>query len=391
MRAVKNGVLVLKDRIVKDHYLILDNDTIAGIEDHIHESDFDKITDAHGRYVLPGFIDIHSDKIEQFIQPRPTTVMDFELALKECEKELLAEGVTTMYHSLSLYADELFGSSAVRSRENVEKLADLIASLHEREHLIHHRLHLRIEIDNLDAYQITKEMIKEHKVQEISFMDHTPGQGQYHDLELYRKTIEGFGGSDVKKYGFEGVMEHQKNKKMLSFEQMKELTDLAHANHIPVASHDDDSVEKLETNKALGVDISEFPLTVAVAEKARQMGFATIAGAPNILLGGSHSGNMSAEEAILAGCVDILCSDYYPAALLHSVFWMHRKHGIPLWDMVNMVSLNPAKAVRIDSEYGSIEPGKKADLLIVDCLNHYPVITHAFVDGAPALRMEYRI
>jgi alpha-D-ribose 1-methylphosphonate 5-triphosphate diphosphatase len=99
---------------------------------------------------------------------------------------------------------------------------------------------------------------------------------------------------------------------------------------------------------------------------------------------------MSAREAVLEDCADIICSDYYPAAILHSIFIMHTKYGVLLPQMVNRATLNPAKAVKIDNEYGSIETGKKADLLIVDILDGYPVITHTFVDGVAASRIEYR-
>lgn len=390
MKAIKNGTIIGTDQIIEDKIVLIDGDTIVDFVSEIDESKFERVVDAHGRYIMPGFIDIHSDKIEQFIQPRPTAIMDFELAMKECERELLFQGITTMYHSLSLYKDELFGSSAVRKRDNVQKLAELINDIHNRFHLIHHRFHLRIEIDNLDAYDIVKDMIAKNMVHEISFMDHTPGQGQYRNLALYKKTIEGYKGEAYKKLGFDGILEQHKKKDMLSFEQIKELTELAHEKGIPVASHDDDTEEKLLVNQKLGVDISEFPITIETAKKAKSMGFYTIAGAPNILLGGSHSGNMSAAEAILEECVDVLCSDYYPSALLHSIFLMHKTHKVPLWEMVKKASLNAAKAVKIDNHYGSVEIGKKADLLIVDILDGYPVITHSFVDGVIASRIEYR-
>lgn len=390
MKAIKNGKIVTLNGVIENKIIIIDGEIIQDIVDSIDESKFERVVDAHRRYVMPGFIDIHSDKIEQFIQPRPTSILDFELALKECERELLFQGITTMYHSLSLTKDEFFGSPKIRNKENVMKLADLIHDIHNRNHLIHHRLHLRIEIDNLDAYDIVKEMIEKNMVHEISFMDHTPGQGQYKNLDIYRNTIEGYKSNEYAKLGFHGVMEYHQNKKTLTFDQLKELAELAHANGIAVASHDDDSLEKLIINQALGVEISEFPITIETAKKATEIGFYTIAGAPNILLGGSHSGNMSAADAIMENCIDILCSDYYPSALLHSIFLMHKKHNIPLWEMVKKVTYYPAKAVKIHDEYGSIEIGKKADILIVDVLDGYPVITHSFVDGVIASRVEYR-
>ncbi len=388
MIAIKNGRIVTPNQIIEGKTLLLENDRILDICDS--DVTANKIINAHGRYILPGFIDVHSDKIEQFIYPRPTARFPFELALKECEKELLQLGITTIYHSFSLYKDKLLGKSHLRTKESVLEMAELIADIQSRSHLIHHRFHLRLEIDNIAAFDIAKEMIHRKLVHEISFMDHTPGQGQYRNLEVYRDTVDKYNGMENEGKTFEEVMEYHQNKEMLSFEQLKELANLAHANHITVASHDDDTIEKLEVNRQLDVDISEFPITENVACAAHDMGFYTIAGAPNILLGGSHSGNMSAAQAIQKGSVDILCSDYFPQALLHSLFVMCDKYGQTLPDMVNKVSLNPAKAMQIDADYGSIEPGKKADLVIVDVLDGYPVVTHVLVDGKMTSRVEYR-
>ena len=388
MIAIENGKIVTPNGVITGKTLWLDNDRIAAIGacDSVPE----KTINAHGRYILPGMIDVHSDKIEQFVFPRPTARFSFELALKECEKELLQLGITTIYHSFSLYSDELLGKSPLRTKESVLEMAELIADIQNRSHLIHHRFHLRLEIDNVDAFEIAKDMIQRHLIQEISFMDHTPGQGQYRDLEIYRETVDKYHGMENEGKTFEEVLEHHRNKKILSMEQLQELADLAHQNHITVASHDDDTVEKLQLNRQLGVDISEFPITEEVAKAAHEMGFYTIAGAPNILLGGSHSGNMSAAQAIQNQSVDILCSDYFPQALLHSLFVMCDKYGQTLPDMVNKVSLNPAKAMGIDKDYGSIEVGKKADLVIADILDGYPVVTHVLVDGQTTSRVEYR-
>lgn len=387
MIAIKNGRIVLEDSILEGKVLLVEGDRILGFADEVPAAE--KVIDAHGRYITPGFIDIHSDKIEQFILPRPTAKFDFELALKECERELLHLGITTIYHSLSLYKDELFGKSPLRTKENVRKIADLIRDIHDRNHLIHHRFHLRVEIDNLEAYDIVKEMIEKRMVDEISFMDHSPGQGQYHDVEMYCRVLEKYQDREISQEEFAEMLEEQRNKEVLSFAQMKELCALAHANGIAVASHDDDSAEKLRVNREIGVDISEFPIQIETAKEARRMGFYTIVGAPNILLGGSHSGNMSAAEAIREDCADVLCSDYYPPAILHGIFEME-KQGIPLPEMIRKATLNPAKAVGLAEDYGSIAPGKKADLLIIDMLDGYPVITHVLVDGRTTSRVEYR-
>ena len=388
MIAIKNGRIITPDRIIEDKILLIEQDRISGFADSADGAE--KVVNAHGRYVMPGIIDIHSDRLEQFIQPRPTSQMDFEFALKAYERDLLNAGITTIYHSIALVQDELIWTASVRSKENVQKIADLIANFHLRNHLIHHRFHLRIEIDYLAAFDIARDMLNQGKVHQMSFMDHTPGQGQYSDYKVYHETVSKHRGKELDRLGFEGVLEHHKNKPVLSFDKLKELAEIAHAKGVAVASHDDDTEEKLATNKRINVDISEFPITLGAARIAKAHGLYTVVGAPNILRGSSHSGNMSAAEAIMEDCADILCSDYYPAAILNSIFRMHVEYGVGLPRMVSLATLNPARAMRIDRNYGSIEQGKKADLLIVDMLDGYPVITHVFVDGRSTSRVEYR-
>ncbi|MCL2807989.1 MAG: alpha-D-ribose 1-methylphosphonate 5-triphosphate diphosphatase [Coriobacteriia bacterium] len=388
MIAIKNGRIITPESIVQDKVLLIEGERIVGLGESAEGASM--VVDAHGRYVMPGIIDMHSDKIEQYIQPRPTSQLDFEFALKTCERDLLGAGITTMYHSLSLYKNDIFGKSLLKTKETVQKLADLIATIHTRYHLIHHRFHLRIEIDNLEAFDIVQAMLEQDVVHLISFMDHTPGQGQYRDLEVYQNAVMKYNGGEVNDAGFESIMQYHKCKDTLSFGQMKQLAALAHKKGIAVASHDDDSLDKLALNKELGVCISEFPISLEVAQGAKEYGFYTVVGSANILRGCSHSGNLSAAEAILNDCGDIICSDYYPAASLQSVFYMNENHGVPLPDMVRRVSLNPAKALGTAKDYGSIEAGKKADILIVELLDGYPVITHAFVDGNRTSRIEYR-
>ncbi|SMC70191.1 alpha-D-ribose 1-methylphosphonate 5-triphosphate diphosphatase [Papillibacter cinnamivorans] len=388
MKAIVNGRIVAPGGILENKTVLIQDGRILDLA--CGPEGAEQIIDAGGRYITPGFIDVHSDKIEQFIQPRPTSQMDFELALKECERELLNIGITTIYHSLSLMKDDFFGMSPLRTKASVRKFSDLVESIHSRNHLIHHRFHLRIEIDNLEAFDIARDMIEGKRVHEISFMDHTPGQGQYRSLEVYERSISGYRAKGAVSMEMEEILRYHETKETLSFRHLRELTELAHANGIAVASHDDDTEEKLAVNRAVGVDISEFPILLETARAARREGFFTVVGAPNILMGSSHSGNMSAAEAILDGCGDILCSDYYPPAILHAIFLMNRKYGVPLWEMVRRATLAPAEAMKIDGEYGSVEPGKRADLLIVDVLDGYPVITHALVDGKPVLRVEYR-
>ncbi len=390
MYLLTNGKIVTEDGILQGYDLLIENDVIRKIAEKgsLRTIGIEKI-DVKGSYIAPGFVDIHSDYIENMASPRPTSVMDFNISLREAEKVLLNDGITTMFHSLSFYGLDLFENKPVRKRENVIKLMDVINKTHNEKHLIRHRFHARVEIDSIDEVENIKNYIKEGNVHLLSFMDHTPGQGQYRDIDTYRKILKGY--KDVSDSEIDEMVEARRNKATITVDVMKEIAELAKERNMAIASHDDDSVEKIDFVKELGASISEFPITVDVARAAQKKGMLTIAGAPNVLLGKSHAGNLSAAEAIQEKCIDILCSDYYPAAMLHSIFKLNEDYGIDLCEAFKYVTINPAKAVKMDNVIGSIKEGKKADLLIIEKLDGIPVITSVFVDGKLMSRINYRV
>jgi alpha-D-ribose 1-methylphosphonate 5-triphosphate diphosphatase len=186
------------------------------------------------------------------------------------------------------------------------------------------------------------------------------------------------------------AIHHSINREKLALDGLAEIATLARARRIAVASHDDDTVEKIELVRGIGATISEFPITLEVARRARELGMHTVAGAPNVLLGRSHSGNLAAAEAVRDGCIDVLCSDYYPAALLHAVFVLARD-GLGMVEAVKLVTLNPARALYLDARVGSLAAGLRADLLVVEELEDgFPVVTTALVDGRRVLDVCYR-
>ncbi|SKC47802.1 phosphonate metabolism protein PhnM [Maledivibacter halophilus] len=392
MYLITNGHIITEDTILTGYDILIEDDVIRKIdkEGSISVNKDTKIIDADGGYVSPGFIDIHSDYIEHMAAPRPTTLMDFSLSLRECEKQLISHGITTMFHSLSLYKSTEFGNKPIRNPENVQKFIDLIDNTHESKHLIRHRFHARFEIDNIEQVDNLKSYINENKVHLVSFMDHTPGQGQYRNLEIYRDTLKGY--KDLEDFEIDEIITESQSKDKLTIEMIKEIGDLAKEKGITIASHDDDTVEKIELVRSFGATISEFPITLETAKEAKNHGMHTIAGAPNVLLGGSHSGNLSAAVAIEDNCIDILCSDYYPAAMLHSIFKLHEEYGKDLVQMLKLVTINPAKAVNMDDEIGSIKENKKADILIIEKIEkNFPVITSVFVDGKLITKTNYRV
>lgn len=387
---LRNATIVLPNDVVEGYSLIIDGQTIKAICPDEEAGAYEgRVVDVAGKIVMPGMIDIHSDMIENFIQPRSTAIMDFEMGLRETERVLAECGITTMFHSISMYRDGTWDVKEIRQAPQVKKLAALVDRYQHGRRLIRHRYHLRYEIDNLACYDDVMQMMEAGYVDLLSFMDHTPGQGQYKNLEIYRKHQPNEG-RDLSEDAFVALVEQEMHKEMVSFEDLQKLADVAHAHGIAIASHDDDTVEKLAVNQELGVKISEFPITLEVAKEARKQGLMTVMGAPNILLGGSHSGNLSALDAIREDAASVLVSDYYPQALLHAIFWLHREAGLPLWQAAKYVTINPAVAVGMDDRIGSLEVGKAADLLVVDASGAMPLLEQVYVAGRCVLNYSYR-
>jgi alpha-D-ribose 1-methylphosphonate 5-triphosphate diphosphatase len=393
MIVLTNGQIITEFQVLQGYDVWLSGNTIDAIVPHGERSHAQATTviDVNGGWVAPGLIDLHSDYIEFMAAPRPSVMLDFQLSLRETEKQLIGHGITMMYHSLSLWANDLFEYKPIRDPKNVYKLVDAIHDTHTSKHLLRHRFHARFEIDNVEGTEQLIRLIREQKVHLVSFMDHTPGQGQFRNLEMYRYTLKGYRGalSDAE---LDGIIATHQNKDKLTWSKIAEISALAAEYEISIASHDDDTTEKIDLVRSFGTTLSEFPITMEVAEYARLQGMATMAGAPNVLLGGSHSGNLNAAEAIKKQAIDILCSDYFPAGLLNAVFKMHHQHGLELHDAFKLVTINPARAVGIDREFGSVASGKRADLIVLEQLDgHYPVVTNVLVDGKIVQTTNYRI
>ncbi len=388
MKIFTNANIVTPDGILENHCLAVNNGKITAIGQHIG-NETAEIIDCHGGYLMPGIIDIHSDMIENLLQPRSTAMMSFQLGLDEAEKQLCACGITTIYHSVSMYKEGTWDSREIRSAKSVKKLSELIKKKKTGSHLIHNKYHLRYELDNIKCYDNVLELMDNGNVDLLSIMDHRPGQGQYKDLSIYRRHLPNQG-RDLSDEEFAQLVEREQTKPMIEGEKLTDLVKKAKSLGIPVSSHDDDSSECIQRDIKLGVDISEFPITLEVAKEAKSAGIAALLGAPNILLGGSHSGNLSAEVAVKEGCGDILCSDYYPQALLRAVFYLANKGVLTLPQAVKLVSLNPAKAVKIGDETGSLEVGKTADMLVIEKdMEGQPVLKSVYIDGVAAMAMNY--
>lgn len=415
---IRGGTVVCADRVLPDCDVVVIDGRIAAIEP-VGASDFDAqpdatmgvlpVVDARGAYVVPGLIDIHSDYVENVAPPRPSVVMDLSTSLYKADRELVSHGVTTIFHSLSVYGAHVFDHKPIRDFGNVSALIDRVAALRageERDHLIRHRLHMRVELDSVDLYDDIESFLRSGKVDLVSFMDHTPGQGQYRDLLVFGDTLKGY--RDVSDEDVRDIVRQQQESQKLTYAQITALAAVARERGVSIASHDDDSEDKLAFMDGLEATISEFPISLDIARAARARGMHTIAGAPNVMLGHSHSGNLSAREAVQAGAIDVLCSDYYPAALLDAVFTLRDQCGLDIAKAFALVTINPAKAAGIADEVGSIAVGKRADVLLVREIScgegsgehpvagpdsrvarTMPVVTRAFVGGRSVFRSHY--
>ena len=170
---------------------------------------------------------------------------------------------------------------------------------------------------------------------------------------------------------------------------LKKILNKSHRNKIPIASHDDDTAEKVDMVRQMGAQISEFPVTLESAKRAKELGMMVSMGAPNVVRGKSSTGNLSAIDAIQGGLVDVLCSDYNPASMLYAPFVLAKKGLLEVTDAVNLVSLNPAKAIGMDT-VGSIEEGKRADMLIIDEIEGIPLVLKTIVNGRVVYDVEPR-
>jgi alpha-D-ribose 1-methylphosphonate 5-triphosphate diphosphatase len=371
--------IVLADEVLEDASLMIEDGVIRAINP---ESCGDaEVIDLQGELLLPGMIDLHCDALEKEVEPRPNVHFPLDFACAQADKRNAAAGITTVYHALSFANDEL----GVR---NNLFAAEVARAVHDwRPHgLVDNRVHCRYEITDESGLPILKALLADGAMHMVSMMDHTPGQGQFKDMAAYRDYLT----RTYKKTADEVavIVERKLEAASGAFARMQALAEAAHGAGISVASHDDDSAERVETMLGIGADISEFPVNLQAAHAAKSAGMSTIFGAPNIIRGKSQSGSMKAIDAIREGVVDCLCADYAPATLILAVMRIPRQSDLSLPEAIRLVTTHPARAARLDDR-GSIEVGKRADLIAVGEPGGLPQVTDTWVNGMPAYRARY--
>lgn len=388
--ALTNGKIVLQEKILENCAILLRNEYI---EDIINMSEIDRyvhdieLIDCVGNYILPGLIDIHSDMVERIIAPRRGVKFDYELALHEADRQLISQGITTMYHSISIANSTICNRKRTLSVEEMIGIGDAIDKYQSRM-LINHRFHARLELNTTEAFPYICERIKQGKIHELSLMNHAPGQGQYSNWNLFKNEIKRQYG-EISETRMTEIIKECLSKPLLSAPQIEYILELAHSYDIPLAFHDLETKKQLSFMLQNRIQIGEFPLNMDIAKEAFNSNIYNLVGAPNILKGKSHNNNASAIELLKKGWAKIICSDYYSPSLLMSLFLIPKISELSLSEAVRFASYYPAKAIGIDSMYGSISPGKIADLIIIDASKKIPCVILTFINGKITQQLYY--
>jgi alpha-D-ribose 1-methylphosphonate 5-triphosphate diphosphatase len=374
------ALVVLPDEARADVAVLIEDGRIAALDPgssaHAQE------VPLPGRLLVPGLIDLHCDAIEKEVEPRPGVHFPLEFACTQADRRNAAAGITTVYHALSFANHEL----GMRNNAFAAEVARAL-NRHQAHALVDNRVHVRYEVTDETAPAVLADLLSQGHAQLLSFMDHSPGQGQFRDVQAYRDFL----GRNYKTQGEEldQILIQKAQSARGAMERMQALAGLARDYGVPLASHDDDSADKVHTVRALGAVMSEFPINLPTAQAARAQGMHTLFGAPNILRGRSQSGNMRALDAVEAGVADCLCGDYSPATLLPAVLRLTELLDIPLAQALALVTRNPARAAGLHDR-GEIAIGQRADVVAVSTQGPTPQAERVWVQGRCVLQAHQR-
>ena len=367
-----NATVVLADRTFSGTVVVRD-----GLIEDVQpgRSALSAALDLDGDVLMPGAVDLHTDNLERQVQPRQNARWPSRAALLAHDGQCAAAGITTVFDALCV-GD--LGFDEGRPRTCAEGMADLDALAPTGLLKADHFLHLRCEVPALGVNDLFQHYARHSLLRMVSLMDHTPGMGQYGDLARYRAMRAGDGEAPAQT----GRRIAQLQAQRARLRDANRAALLASARTLPVtlASHDDRTLGEVAENLADGIAVSEFPVTPEAARAARDGGMAVIAGAPNLVRGGSHTGNVGAASLLADGLMDAFASDYVPASLVHAAFVAAGSHGVALWDAVRLVTDAPARMAGF-TDRGRIATGLRADLAQVRLVDGDPVIRRVWREG----------
>ena len=370
-----NARVVLADRVIEGGWVAAMNGLIVEIgEGRPPEAG----KDLRGDLLLPGLVELHTDHLEAHYMPRPKVHWDPVAAVVSYDGQLATCGITTVLDSLRVWREEEV--SEIDGQADV--LAAAIATARDAELLrIDHFLHLRCELPMPDTVEEARGLIGRPDVRLVSLMDHTPGQRQFRDeskMRIYYRGKKG-GMTDAEL----DVLFAKRIEQQAAYAEANHrgIVDLAHTHGTPLASHDDTTPEHVAEALRDGVAIAEFPTTIEAAQALHASGIRVLMGAPNLVRGGSHAGNVATAELARIGALDVLSSDYVPASLLMAALCMPKAvPEVALPAAVRTVTKNPAEAVGL-ADRGEIAVGKRADLIRVHVAGGVPAVRSVWRGG----------
>lgn len=354
--AFRNARLVLPDEVIQGSLHVTDG-RIAAIGSDVQ---LGSAIDFEGDYLMPGLVEMHTDNFERHLMPRPKVQWAELPALLAHDAEVAAAGITTVFDALGVGdadPDSLRGSTWRTVVDTIDhaQQADLLRA--------DHHLHVRCELPAPNTIELFEPFQGHERLSLISLMDHTPGQRQWEDVQQARTYFTGKKGWTEEKFQRQLALSAELQSRFVGPHRAW-FVDHCRENGIALASHDDTTEEHVAQAHAEGASMSEFPTTVTAARAARTRGLLTVMGGPNVVRGGSHSGNVAAAELARQGLLDILSSDYVPASLLGAALRLERDGLATLPEAVAMVSANPARATGLHDR-GALREGMRADLIRV--------------------------
>lgn len=368
-----NARIVLRDDIVEGSLVVADG-RIRAIDGG--PTAVPAAIDLGGALLIPGLIELHTDNMEKHLVPRPGVLWPQPVAaILAHDLQIAGAGITTVYDAITIGE---YHENSLRRRilaDSVDAVTKARAGgLLRADHLIH----LRCELGDPAVVEMCEPYVDNPLVGLVSLMDHTPGQRQWRDISkmVQYNKLEGWSEERLQAY----IDERIERQGIYARPNREKILAMFGPRNLPLASHDDTLVEHVDEAVGDGVLISEFPTTAEAARAARDRGMAIVMGAPNVVRGGSHSGNVSAIDLAGDGLLDGLSSDYVPASLLQSTIRLNRDLDIALPDAVALVTANVADMLGLDDR-GEIAVGRRADLVQVDLVDAVPVVRSVWREG----------
>lgn len=368
----RNARIVLPDAVVQGSLRVVGSQ-IADIDSGPSQIG----EDLEGDFLIPGLVELHTDHLEGHFAPRPGVRWNPIAAIQAHDGQIATSGITTVFDCLRMGSDEEGGFAPGEMRLLADALEEAQADGRLR---ADHFIHLRCEVSSADVLEAFDQFRTDPRVRLASLMDHAPGQRQFQTMDqytLYYKTKRGLSDEAFERY----VAKRKAQSDRYSAPHRAAIAEHCNAAGVTLASHDDATLDHVEEAIAQGVRLAEFPTSIQAARASHEAGMSVLMGAPNLVRGGSHSGNIAAIDLAREGLLDVLSSDYIPFSLLHAAF--HLGNGtetISLPQAIAMVTATPARTVGMDDR-GAIETGRRADLVRVRAEGDVPVVRGVWREG----------